>query len=66
MRRPWQIGGLMSETETASFRRVPSPKDLSVKAFQGYMSTKGLSILILQGAGCQYARGKALFGQVSL
>ena len=52
--------------ESRSFRRVPSPKDLSVKAFQGYMSTKCLSILILQGAGCQYARGKALFVQVSL
>jgi hypothetical protein len=56
----------MFVTETDVFRRVPSPKDLSVKAFQGYMITKGLSILILQGAGSQNDRGKALFGQVSL
>ena len=52
--------------KSSSFRRVPSPKDRITQALQGYMSTKGLSILILQGAGSQYARGKALFGQVSL
>jgi hypothetical protein len=35
----------MFATGTDVFRRVPSPKDRSVKAFQGYTSLNSLSIL---------------------
>gem|GEM_PF-2628904 len=64
MRRTRQIGGLMFDTETDSFRWVPSPKDRIAKAFRGYTSMKRLSIRILQGTGCQNAHGFALFGQL--
>jgi hypothetical protein len=56
----------MVVTGTDVSRRVPSPKDRSVKAFQGYMSLNSLSILYCWCAWLAKAQQQPFFKQAPL